>query len=300
MNNIINLKKFEWDQILDKIKKQKLSEVSFLNLTITQDEARQILQGNENNRHINEDLINKYTLMMNKGKWVLNGETIKIATDGRLLDGQHRMHAISAANLPVKMSFAFGLDHKHFETIDTGRTRTAGDILKIAGYKNVHTLASTGRLMLTYQKGDSFNFLPTLTPENILEAIKRWPKLTSLVRNATELKTILPGSIALFFIYVTRHIDEDKSFDFFYKLQTGEKLTKTSSILLLRNLLIKYKSSQTQLDKRYCMAYLINAWNAYYTGNRVKNIKWQSGQSFPEIIGVNKKKLFLRNSLKAD
>lgn len=296
MNAVVKIKKAEWEMVLNKVAKLKTPEVSFLNTIITPDDAVKILQGNENNRHLNDYLIRKYTRLMNEDRWVLNGEVIKLAKDGRLLDGQHRMHAISKANKPVKVTLAFGLDHSHFKTIDTGRSRSAGDVLKIAGYKNVCTLAAAVKLMLVYENDEGIDAKASVCPEYILDGLKHWPKFTYFPSVAAPLK-ILPGSICVFMMYVTQHIDSDVSYTFFNKLLTGEKLGKTSPILMLRELLIKYKAQNLQLDKRYCLAFVINAWNAYYENVRVKTIKWQTGQGFPEIAGVNKKKLFMKNSL---
>jgi hypothetical protein len=273
-------------------------EPVFVTLDLHPDEANEILEANTNNRTVRAYLVKRYTRLMNEGKWQLNAECIKIARDGQCLDGQHRLMAITQADNPVRVTVAFGLKPDTFKTIDTGQARTSGDIMHMAGYKNVNELSAAVRWMLTYQRAENLHFQAEICPEDILDGIKRWPALDSYIYPARELSHVLPGSFTVFFMYVTKTIDEEKSNDFFAKIASGAKLGKTSPILMLRELLMKYKAQALVLDKRYMAAYIINAWNAYYTGKKVKTIKWQPGQTFPLIEGVDRKKLFRKLSIK--
>lgn len=290
----------DWEKIVKRLSRSKKPVVEFINVKLSPGEAKEILRGNENNRHLNKHLINKYLRLMNMGRWVLNGETIKLGQESGelvLLDGQHRLNSIALADKPVSVSLAIGLSPSHFKTIDTGRARSAGDILKMAGYKNVHVLSAAIRWMLTYQRDEHLNWTSELCPEDILDGLKQWPKMQELVTHAERLRFVIQPSISLFFMYITRHIDADLSFDFFNKLEHGEGMDDKSSILMFRTIMSKYRAQQLLFDKRYAIAYLINAWNSYYTDIPVRSIRWRSGQPFPEIEGIKRDSLFLTNSL---
>jgi len=291
----------DWEEVVDRLAKTKDPVIEFINAKLSQRDAKKMLDGNENNRHLNGNLIDKYLRLMNLGRWVLNGETIKLGQqDGEfvLLDGQHRLNAIAKADHPIEVSLAIGLDPAHFKTIDTGRARSAGDILKMAGYKNVHVLSAAVRWLLTYELDENLRWSSELCPEDILNGLKRWPKMQALVNNAERLRFVLQPSIGTFFLYVTRHIDPEKSFDFFNKVEHGEGLDKKSPILQFRRIMMKYRSQQVLLDKRYAVAYLINTWNAYYNDAPAGSIRWRSGQLFPEIEGAKRNTLFNNDSLK--
>jgi len=297
---IIEKKENSWEEVVTRLAKKKTPTVEFMNVELTPDEAKKMLQGNEGNRHLNNNLIRKYLRLMNMNKWVLNGETIKIGPDKdsyRLLDGQHRLNAIAQAEHPVTVSLALGVSANCFKTIDTGRARGAGDILKMAGYKNVHVLAAATRWLLTYQLDEKLNWQPELCPEDILDGLKRWPRLKDLPTHAERLRFVLQPSLAAFFMYVTMHIDPEMSFDFFNKIEHGENLNKKSPILEFRTMMIKFRSQQVLLDKRYAAAYLTKTWNAYYNDVNVRTIRWRAGQPFPEIEGVKRDTLFQKNSL---
>lgn len=300
MVNIRKEKTTDWEEAIERIAKTKKPVVEFMNVDLSQQDAKRMLQGNEKNRHLNKNLINKYLRLMNMGRWVLNGETIKIGKKDDsfiLLDGQHRLNAIARADKPVRVSLALGLSPDNFKTIDTGRSRSAGDILKMAGYKNVHILSAAVRWLLTYERDEKLHWTSELCPEDILDGLKRWPKMKDLATNAERLRSVVQPSIGIFFMYVTKHIDQDMSFDFFNKIEHGKDIEKRSPIADFRTIMMKFRSQQVLLDKRYSMAYIINTWNAYYTNVRVNSIRWRAGQSFPEIEGIKRDTLFLKNSL---
>src|SRR5690242_8106902 len=81
------------------------------------------------NRTINDSLVQKYATDMRNGKWELNGETIKIAETGRVLDGQHRLWAASNHEVSFESLIVSGLDEESFYTIDIGRSRKPSDFL---------------------------------------------------------------------------------------------------------------------------------------------------------------------------
>jgi len=298
-----------WQEWLDQQSNIKKGEVEFLNADLTSDDAKELLEGNTDNRAMRKYMIAKYARLMRTGKWVLNGECLKIGLAPKdqggfiLLDGQHRLHALAGIDGTIRMSMAFGLQKSHFKTIDTGFARNPSDILKMAGYKNVHVLSAATRWMLTYKENESFVSLTGVCPEDILDAVNRWPKMAYFTAPSQRCNFLIANSISCFFMYVTQHIDPDLSYEFFYQLETSKDLEKkplprTSGTRQLHELLLKYKGQQVQLDKRYAMAYLIGAWNSFYYQEPVKSIKWAHGQVFPDIAGVNRTSLFKANSLK--
>lgn len=293
-------KETAWERAIKRIAKKDKCTVEFMTVALTQDDAKKLLQGNETNRHQNKELIKRYLRIMEKDRWVLNGETIKIGRDKDsfvLLDGQHRLNAIAKASKPVTVSLAIGLEKDHFKSIDTGKSRSASDIIKMAGYKNVHILSAATRWMLTYELDERFMWSSVLCPEDILEGVSRWPKMTHFATVAERLRFLLQPSIVAFFMYVTQHIDPDMSHDFFTQMEYGDDLDKKSPIYEFRTIMMKFRSQQVLLDKRHAMAYIIKTWNAYYNDINVTTIRWKQGQAFPEIEGVNRDTLFNRNSL---
>jgi len=288
-------KKSEWQKVLTGHQRRKEKEPTFLTTQMLPEDAEYLLEENDHNRHMQTRVVDRYKRFMKAGKWRLNGECIKISTDGILLDGQHRLEALRQLGKPVRMSLAIGVAPDTFAINDTGKPRSSGDILSIAGYKNVNANAAALRFLLWYRDSEVFSSRIDICPDDILTAIKRWPHITYFVYPSIEFKTLMPSSIVQFFMYITQTIDSEKSYLFFQKLLTGEGLKKKSGILQLRNMLLKYKISNLSMDKRHHVACLVLAWNAFIEDRPAKTIKW-NGKSFPAITGIDRDLLFKKNS----
>lgn len=113
--------------------------------TITPEIAKTMLGENVNNRRISRDNVNLFAREMRNGEWRFNGEAIKFGKDGRLLDGQHRLLAVIAADKPLTTLVIRGLEDETQQTMDSGKTRTLGDVLTLRGEKNSTQLASLAR-----------------------------------------------------------------------------------------------------------------------------------------------------------
>ena len=65
------------------------------------------------------------TATIQRGEWQLTGEAIKLDDEGRVRDGQNRLHAIVQAGTPVRSVVARGVSEDAFDVMDTGRSRNA-------------------------------------------------------------------------------------------------------------------------------------------------------------------------------
>lgn len=84
---------------------------------------------NFGNRSIRPYVIKKYAKSMSDGDWVLSPEPLALSTDGRLLNGQHRLSAVIASGVACDFYVAHGFDDNVFSVLDRGATRTAYDAL---------------------------------------------------------------------------------------------------------------------------------------------------------------------------
>ena len=121
---------------------------------ITPAEARSILDRSEDaafkttrgttyrNRNIVPAIVAKYAKDMAAGNWHLTHQGIALDVYGRVVDGQHRLHAIIAADVTVPMQVTLNADPDHFWNIDSGRPRTAYSFLEGPLAKQRVTLAN--------------------------------------------------------------------------------------------------------------------------------------------------------------
>ena len=125
-------------------------------MMITPKVAREMLECNTANRDLRPGFVETLTEAWQRGEWRITHQGIAFATDGRLLDGQHRLTFVS--ELPdkteVPMLVTTGLKDEAFDAIDQGKARTVRDLYGSSeGLASVArlfaALAATGRIKLT-------------------------------------------------------------------------------------------------------------------------------------------------------
>jgi len=137
--------------------------------TIRPSDAEQLLETNLDNRNISNTKVQQYASDMAGGRWAMNGESIIIAKDGMLNDGQHRLWACLEAKVTFDAVVVYGVERETRTTVDQGKTRGAGDYLGMSGTKNANNIAAISRMMLAYQKTGHINRLGDFTNAETLE-----------------------------------------------------------------------------------------------------------------------------------
>lgn len=98
---------------------------------VTPEVASRLLENNEGNRRIRPSVVTKYAAAMLHGNWKVTPEPIVISSTGRLMNGQHRLHAVIKAGVSISLFVVRGVDVALFEALDRGATRSAADALGI-------------------------------------------------------------------------------------------------------------------------------------------------------------------------
>jgi hypothetical protein len=90
---------------------------------------------------------------MKGGRWVLNGQTVKLAWNGTVPDGQHRLYACIEAQVPFRTIVVTGVDPEAQDTIDIGLGRKLSDSLAMNEEVNSAILGAVGRWSLRWLHG---------------------------------------------------------------------------------------------------------------------------------------------------
>lgn len=115
---------------------------------VTPQIARNWLARNAINRSLRKQLVRTYANEMLAGRWRVTGEAIQFGSDGRLLNGQHRLNAVVMADIPVTLLVVTGIDPDAQLVMDSGAKRTASDALGFIGVPNSSVVAAAARLAL--------------------------------------------------------------------------------------------------------------------------------------------------------
>jgi hypothetical protein len=258
--------------------------------------ALKLLEKNTRNRSVAYARVDQYANDMRRGDWQLNGEAIKIAADGQILDGQHRLMAVIEADRPVQMLLITGLEPETQETMDQGRSRSFGDVLKLRDEKSYSTLAAAVRTVCLYER-DGLPYLDAFKPSpsihQLVRTLERNPEIRDSVAFALKHKrpwVPVTAIAALHYLFSVASIEDAD--DFMLKLLLGENITAASPIYVLRERLIREhaETGARTINARIQLAFLIRAWNAYRHGEVIQRLLWNGGGAnpdrFPQIDGL--------------
>lgn len=252
---------------------------------VTPEMAAQWLGRNDHNRPLNKRLVNDYARDMAAGSWTLNGEAVKIAEDGTLLDGQHRLAALVQANVTVEMVVVAGLDPATQETMDTGRKRSFNDVLSIRGVVNAASVAAVAKRMWSWDNGDtrfSANIKPTTAELNA------WIAANPSVHRSAEIGVrtrhsfrAIAQSTAGTAHQLFNRLDESDTAEFFAKLGSGAGLEEGEPILTLRNRLMRDAAEGRRHGDMIRIGLVIKAWNYTRKGEKLTRLEMHNESVMP-------------------
>jgi hypothetical protein len=257
---------------------------------VTPNEATQFLERNKGNRRLDEKQVAFLLGEMQAGNWISTGDPIKFNFDGDLLDGQHRLTAITRLGKPVELFIAENIPQEAFKVIDTGKMRSAGDALGILGHKSAYTLASVARTVISIKAGRYNTQGGSRKGCSISDIVKfvdhDKDHLHDVVREAYHVYGSFPHCPpsmmgALYYFFDKK--DSEKCFQFFSKYATGVDLGLTNPIRILREKLIQNSVNKTIYKNRDLLALHIYAWNAFRENKKVTTVALAKNYEFPKI-----------------
>lgn len=258
----------------------KTSESIVFQTIITPDDARKILEKNTSNRPLNLRRVEGLVDVLRKNLWALNGDAIRLAKDGTLLDGQHRLQAVVNSDISIRTVVFLNAEYDIFKTIDIGKKRSTGDVVAVAfkDCKYPRNIAAAARTYLSYQNwcnGGSQIGLQTngrnssvmtirnstenttkekLTNEMILNFVSQNPNFIDFIAICSKLHSVQKPTKIDFHVFAalkwhTDQIDFDLSEKFWNKVVFGHKNTedKNDSITKLTVYLEKTRQSGHEL-----------------------------------------------------
>lgn len=257
-------------------------------VTITQEMAKNLLLNNPKNRPIKRRHLEFLSEEMRCRRWKFNGDTIRIATDGSLIDGQHRLEAVARTGVSIQTLLVDNLDPDVFDTIDSGAKRSAGDTLSVVGERNGRNLAAALVVAdeLLIGKTDFFRTIRVSNSE-ILNMLDRHPNIRKSLYWGRIMCRLAPPSITVALHYIFSRSNQEQADCFFRAVASGQSLEIFNPALVLRERLIDNATAKGKVSRRYMAALFIKAWNSWLAGTKLKNLRFrevgESPEKFPEI-----------------
>lgn len=255
-------------------------------LRITPQIAAELLEGNDSNRRLSEETVKAYAALMERGVWKLNGEAIKVAKNGILLDGQHRLSAVIRSGITIECLVVFGIDNQVFDTLDQGKKRGMSDVLSIKGEANVTALASILRLLCRLEMNPTNPTLSSTVPIDVMENyLIKHPDVRIYAAKCGRANNLGEKSIMGAFWFLFAQKNPELADSFFESIIDGVNLSSGNPVRILRDRLLVNKASNTsKIPTKVIAALIVKAWNAYRLGKDMKHLQWREEETFPQII----------------
>ena len=263
---------------------------------MTPEWARDILsKHNKSNRPIKNTAVAKLIKAIQGGEWKLTHQGIAFDWHGNLIDGQHRLIAISRANATVPISISTNCDPSTFIACDIGTARTSSDVLSVNGVtKNDATIigAAIG-IVIRYMKYPSLVWVGKVAQVSHTEILDyynhwyEWEPATKLVAKAYRGHRFATPSNVLALIVLARNTGHDwQTITAFAEgLGSGANLASDSPLLVYRNYLQHpgAKPHTATSIQQHRFACIIKAFNYYAQRKPLKIFKQPSYPPMPAI-----------------
>lgn len=255
---------------------------------VTPDFARELLKKNTMNRKMNPNRVAVYADEMTNGNWAYNGESIIIAKNGRVLDGQHRLHAVVESGVTVVFLIAYGVDEKTFDSMNQGCKRTTGQILQLEGHANGTLMASTVRCLHNYYENGSMRVQTqrAFTPrQHKMYQAKLKGIEHSVVYAFNHKRPLFTHTMIAGLHYIFSKIDKNDAIHFMNAIITGDHQGDID-LLNLRNFFIdkKFQGMVFNRNRQWVCGVLIKGWNAWRNGTTLRKFEYEDGEQFPIAI----------------
>jgi hypothetical protein len=257
---------------------------------ITPQDAAQLLERNQHNRELRPRRVDDLEREVVEGRFLPNGESIVVADNGDLLNGQHRLSAVVRAEKPIICVVVRGVPADTFKTFDQVIPRTGGDVFQISGEASPRTLARAVSHLWRHVTGRGHRSTVHPSAGEREELLADYPDLRESVKFIDETPAFAGLSLGLraflhcLFSRVAGNGDEADRF--FVALSSGADLTPDSPILQLREILLANRHASRKRSREETIALTIKAWNLVRRGETVKMLMWRGRGAKPEPFPV--------------
>jgi hypothetical protein len=237
----------------------------------------------ENQRKIKREQLNKIQHALQKGLWDgRTGESMKFDINGNLIDGQHRLLAISITGLAVSCLVVFNCPQEVINIIDGVKQRSLVDVLQIHGMANVCKMAAIITKYMQIERTGR----PISCGLTMIELVRFAESNIELLKEASlhaeKAYQYLPKSIGggLYMFYRQRSKDGATAMYDEFKKPTA----RCNAIEKLKEKMTSnFRKRIGKFSVLDITALSIKSFNAYFACKNISNLRWNSQERFPEI-----------------
>lgn len=255
--------------------------------TITPAKAKEYLSHNRDNRNLRRKRILSYASQMKRGQWKNTGDPIRFASNGRLLDGQHRLQAVVEAEVSIPMVVIRGLDEETFKVLDSGLGRSPADALGIS-VTAANNKAAACRLLFVVDVGgdprktEDLQIVTRIDVADYYNAHQEDVDLGNSIGSRMYAQFAGGNRTAWIALAVlVQRVNATHADEFLEGIYTGANLAPGDPRLALRN----YLANNRRLPSAgHHLGVLLKTWNAWMKGESRVLMAIRDDETFPDVL----------------
>ena len=200
------------------------------------------------------------------GRWMIDVQPICFSRSGRLMDGQHRLRAVLAANGPIEVPVLRGLPE--VDPVLPGRTVLPRPALPstLQDFGDSALVSAAANLMWRYERRPASSQRAKATTAEISEIIEVHPRLAELRTYARRLVDYCRPSVMIYAAYVIERENPQAGRAFLDAFEAGSDATPRSPIGALRRQMARLR--RTKASKEALLEALLKGWVRYRARKR--------------------------------
>lgn len=258
---------------------------------ITPDMAADWLESRQfdGNRKPSRAKVDQHAAAMKAGKWLETHQGIAFDAEGRLIDGRHRLTAVAASGVTVRMWVFPNQTRDTFDVIDTGYARAASQFLPSVAPSMAAGAVRYIAAAIDREYGSVYrNKMPL---HEVLEVHRQWPEIENWALAVWGARSVaaIPPSPLLAIVSMGERGGVDKAVikDFLDGLKSGAIGDARDPRLILRNRFIRdRKSLGGSRNRTHAYALLVKGFNLHVTGERKGKLLYSEGDHIPLPYGL--------------
>lgn len=262
---------------------------------ITPSAAKKMLEGNTDNRKLRKFRVEQYADAIKRGMWDIQNDAITISKTGKLLNGQHRLTAIVAANTPVKCLVLRGVEDSTFASIDSGLSRNINDALARAVGQgvNVSHISPIAKMLIAFDCGINIfdtTAMSLVQRQDIVDYVIKNNELLEWSKNIGAKADNAVGGVrtawGVFAVLAAMKHGKEKTEEFINFVVDGAGLKPGDAPLALRNWLSRQRGQLARNATKTNIAVFISNFNKWMTNEKISVVRPYAGtwENFPEVV----------------
>jgi hypothetical protein len=239
----------------------------------------------EGNRKASRAKIDQHAAQMKAGNWLETHQGIAFDTEGKLIDGRHRLSAVAASGVTVRMWVFPNQTRDTFDVIDTGYARQANQFL--TSVAPTMAAGAVRYIAAAIDKDFPGVYRQKMPMHDVLEVHRQWPEIENWALGVWGARSVaaIPPSPLLAIAAMGERGGVSKAVikDFLDGLKSGAIGDSHDPRLLLRNRFIRDSKG---LNRVHGYALLAKGFNAFVKGERPSRLIYTEGDHIPLPFGL--------------